>query len=106
VGTGKWKEDREKENGPKDNDKFTQYVVIRIADNGSGMSENVQKQIFDPFFTTKAVGSGTGLGLAICYQLVVEKHQGQIRCVSAPGEGTEFIVEIPVVQKYLLSEGH
>lgn len=106
VGTGEWKEDKEKENGPKDKDKFPQYVVIRIADNGSGMSESVQKQIFDPFFTTKAVGSGTGLGLAICYQLVVEKHQGQIRCVSAPGEGTEFIVEIPVVQKYLLSEGH
>lgn len=106
VGTGKWKEDREKENSSKDKDKFPQYVVIRIADNGSGMSENLQKQIFDPFFTTKAVGSGTGLGLAICYQLVVEKHQGQIRCVSAPGEGTEFIVEIPVVQKYLRSEGH
>jgi signal transduction histidine kinase len=106
VGTGEWKEDRDKENGSKDKEKFPQYVVIRIADNGSGMSENVQKQIFDPFFTTKAVGSGTGLGLAICYQLVVEKHQGQIRCVSAPGEGTEFIVEIPVVQKYLLSEGH
>ena len=106
VGTGEWKKDREKENDPKDKEKFPQYVVIRIADNGSGMSENVQKQIFDPFFTTKAVGSGTGLGLAICYQLVVEKHQGQIRCVSAPGEGTEFIIEIPVVQKYLLSEGH
>jgi two-component system, NtrC family, sensor kinase len=106
VGTGEWKEDRERENGPKDKEEIPQYVVIRIADNGSGMSENVQKQIFDPFFTTKAVGSGTGLGLAICYQLVVEKHQGQISCVSAPGEGTEFIVEIPVVQQYLLSESH
>ncbi|AFZ16640.1 hybrid sensor histidine kinase/response regulator [Allocoleopsis franciscana] len=106
VGTGEWKEDREKENLSKDKDKYTQYVVIRIADNGSGMSENVQKQIFDPFFTTKAVGSGTGLGLAICYQVVVEKHQGQIRCISAPGEGTEFIVEIPIAQEYLLSEGH
>lgn len=106
VGTGEWKEDREKENGSKDKEKFPQYVVIRIADNGSGMSENVQKQIFDPFFTTKAVGSGTGLGLAICYQLVVEKHQGQIRCISAPGAGTEFIIEIPVVQADLLIEGH
>ena len=106
VGTGEWKEDMEKENGPKDKEEITQYVVIRIADNGSGMSESVQKQIYDPFFTTKAVGSGRGLGLAICYQLVVEKHQGQISCISAPGAGTEFIVEIPIAQEYLLIEGH
>src|SRR5919202_1655776 len=96
----------EKENGPKDKEEIPQYVVIRIADNGSGMSESVQKQIYDPFFTTKAVGSGRGLGLAICYQLVVEKHQGQISCISAPGAGTEFIVEIPIAQEYLLIEGH
>lgn len=71
-------------------------VVIRIADNGSGMSEEIQKQMFDPFFTTKPVGTGTGLGLAISHQIVVEKHKGQISCVSAPGQGTELIVEIPV----------
>jgi signal transduction histidine kinase len=71
--------------------------VIRIADNGSGMSEAVQKKIFDPFFTTKPVGSGTGLGLSISYQIVVEKHKGHLGCVSALGEGTEFIVEIPVM---------
>lgn len=74
----------------------TQFVVIRIADNGSGMSEAVLDQIFDPFFTTKPVGSGTGLGLSISYQIVVEKHQGQLSCISALGEGTEFIVKIPV----------
>jgi PAS domain S-box-containing protein len=74
----------------------TQFVVIRIADNGSGMSEAVLHQIFDPFFTTKPVGSGTGLGLSISYQIVVEKHQGQLSCISALGQGTEFIVEIPV----------
>jgi signal transduction histidine kinase len=74
----------------------TDFVVIRIADNGSGMSEDVQKQIFDPFFTTKPVGSGTGLGLSISHQIVVEKHNGQIRCVSTPGQGTEVIVEIPI----------
>ncbi len=68
------------------------------------MSQEVQKQIFDPFFTTKAVGRGTGLGLAICYQIVVEKHKGQIRCISAPGAGTEFILEIPVMQECDLSE--
>jgi PAS domain S-box-containing protein len=74
----------------------TDFVVIRIADNGSGMSEEVRQKIFDPFFTTKAVGSGTGLGLSISYQIVVEKHGGQLSCISDPGRGTEFIVEIPV----------
>ncbi|HBE16347.1 MAG TPA: hypothetical protein DDW51_01705, partial [Cyanobacteria bacterium UBA11367] len=53
-------------------------------------------KIFDPFFTTKSVGSGTGLGLSISHQIVVEKHLGNITCVSAPGKGTEFIIEIPV----------
>jgi len=72
------------------------YVIIRIADNGSGMSEEVCEQIFDPFFTTKPVGSGTGLGLSISHQIVVEKHEGRIICNSAPDKGTEFIVEIPV----------
>jgi signal transduction histidine kinase len=79
-------------------------VVIRIADNGSGMSEEIQKQMFDPFFTTKPVGNGTGLGLAISHQIVVEKHLGQISCVSAPAQGTEVIVEIPVgITRTLLS---
>ncbi|HBY75544.1 MAG TPA: hypothetical protein DEG47_00680, partial [Cyanobacteria bacterium UBA11148] len=48
------------------------------------------------FFTTKPVGSGTGLGLAISHQIIVEKHNGQIRCISTLGKGTEFIVQIPV----------
>jgi signal transduction histidine kinase len=71
-------------------------VVIRIADNGSGISEEVRQKIFDPFFSTKPIGSGTGLGLSISYQIVVEKHKGKISCISASGQGTEFIVEIPV----------
>jgi PAS domain S-box-containing protein len=75
-----------------------QWVFIRIADNGFGMSQEVLHQIFDPFFTTKPVGTGTGLGLSISYQIVVEKHKGHISCVSAPGQGTEFIVKIPVRQ--------
>ena len=53
-------------------------------------------KIFQPFFTTKPVGRGTGLGLSISHQIVVEKHQGKISCISAPGKGTEFIVEIAV----------
>jgi signal transduction histidine kinase len=60
------------------------------------MSEELQKKIFDPFFTTKPVGSGTGLGLSISYQIVVEKHGGQLSCVSALGQGTEFTVKIPL----------
>jgi two-component system, NtrC family, sensor kinase len=76
----------------------SQFVAIRIADNGPGMSEAVKKKIFDPFFTTKPIGSGTGLGLAICYEIVVEKHKGYINCMSVLAQGTEFIVEIPLKQ--------
>ena len=82
--------------------KVPQFVFIRIVDNGVGMSKEVQPKIFDPFFTTKPVGSGTGLGLSTSYQIIVEKHKGQIRYVSSPGQGTEVIVEIPVNQKHLL----
>ena len=71
-------------------------VLIRIADNGPGMTAQVQQQIFDPFFTTKSVGQGTGLGLSISYQIIVDKHGGQLKCVSTPGEGTEFWMELPI----------
>ncbi|WP_017318690.1 ATP-binding sensor histidine kinase [Mastigocladopsis repens] len=71
-------------------------VRIRIADNGSGMTKEVQQKIFDPFFTTKPIGSGTGLGLSISYQIVVDKHKGQLTCNSTPGQGTEFVIEIPM----------
>lgn len=80
----------------KDSAANSEVVTIRIADNGPGMSEAVKKKIFDPFFTTKPIGSGTGLGLAITYEIVVEKHKGSINCISVLGEGTEFVVEIPV----------
>ncbi|MDZ8028283.1 MAG: GAF domain-containing protein [Nostoc sp. DedQUE01] len=70
-------------------------VLIRIADNGLGMPEEVRSHIFDPFFTTKEPGKGTGLGLSISYQIVVEKHHGEIKCLSKPGEGTEFLIKIP-----------
>ncbi|MBD0344986.1 MAG: PAS domain S-box protein, partial [Coleofasciculus sp. Co-bin14] len=73
-------------------------VIIRIKDNGSGMTERVMHMLFDPFFTTKPVGQGTGLGLSISYQIVVAEHGGRLECVSAPGQGTEFIIEIPIVQ--------
>ena len=71
-------------------------AIIRIADNGSGMTEEVKQRIFEPMFTTKTVGKGTGLGLSICRQIIEEKHGGNLSCISAPGEGTEFVIEIPL----------
>lgn len=75
-----------------------EWVRIAIADNGSGMTEEVQQQVFNPFFTTKPIGKGTGMGMAISYQIINEKHGGRLECTSTPGEGTEFIVQIPIRQ--------
>ncbi len=77
----------------------SKWVEIAISDNGPGMPESVRKRTFDPFFTTKAVGKGTGMGMPISYQIVTEKHGGKLDCFSTPGEGTEFIIQIPVHQK-------
>ncbi len=72
------------------------FVRIKIKDNGPGVTEAVKNRLFDPFFTTKPVGKGTGLGLSISYKIVVEKHGGVLRCISQPGQGCEFWIEIPV----------
>ena len=74
------------------------YVRICIADNGTGINEEVSKNIFNPFFTTKPVGKGTGLGLSISYQIIVETHKGKIYCDSELGKGTKFVIEIPIRQ--------
>ncbi|NES07571.1 MAG: PAS domain-containing protein, partial [Okeania sp. SIO2F4] len=71
-------------------------VKISISDNGRGIPDSVQKRIFDPFFTTKPVGKGTGLGLSISHQIVVEKHQGELKCRSNPNGGTLFEILIPI----------
>lgn len=71
-------------------------VKISIADNGEGMSEDVKNCIFDHLFTTKGVGKGTGLGLVIAQQIVVEKHGGTIEVNSVFGEGTEFVISLPM----------
>ena len=78
-------------------------VLIRIADNGPGMSESILNRIFNPFFTTKPVGRGTGLGLSISYSIVVEQHGGHLTCSSALGKGTEFVINIFIQhpEKYL-----
>jgi len=77
----------------------TEQVKITITDNGVGIPENIHSQLFNPFFTTKPVGKGTGLGLSISYQIITEKHRGKLQCISFPGEGTEFAMEIPIHQK-------
>jgi signal transduction histidine kinase len=77
----------------------SKWVKIAISDNGTGMPESVCKRIFDPFFTTKAIGKGTGMGMPISYQIVIEKHGGKLECSSIPGEGTEFIIQIPMQQQ-------
>lgn len=69
-------------------------VIIRIKDNGVGMSEQVKRRIFEPFFTTKPVGVGTGLGLSITFG-IIEKHNGQIFVNSEEGKGTEFVIQLP-----------
>ncbi|MDX2229188.1 MAG: ATP-binding protein [Leptolyngbyaceae cyanobacterium bins.349] len=76
----------------------TNRVAIQIADNGPGMAKEVHQRLFDPFFTTKPVGKGTGMGMSISYQIVTERHNGTLYCVSEPGQGATFVVEIPILQ--------
>jgi PAS domain S-box-containing protein len=72
------------------------FVAIKIADNGPGITEQVKQQIFDTFFTTKPIGKGTGMGLSISYQIIVERHKGELYCNSELGKGTEFTIKIPI----------
>ncbi|MEG4231240.1 GAF domain-containing protein [Microcoleus sp. Pol11C3] len=81
-----------------------QVVVIRIQDSGPGLAEKAKCHLFDPFFTTKPVGKGTGLGLSISYQIVVEKHGGSLNCISKPGQGADFSIEIPVARPRAIQE--
>ncbi|MCU7848055.1 MAG: HAMP domain-containing histidine kinase [Candidatus Thiodiazotropha sp. (ex Lucinoma kastoroae)] len=73
-----------------------EYAEIRIKDTGTGMAKEVRKHIFESFFTTKEVGKGSGQGLAIAYAVVVEKHGGAIDVVSESGQGTTFIIRLPM----------
>ena len=82
--------------------KSDNFVII-ISDNGKGIPAEIQNKIFDPFFTTKPIGSGTGLGLSISYSIVVKKHGGKLSCISAPDQGTKFIIQIPAVRSNVIS---
>ena len=72
------------------------FVAIRISDSGNGIREDIRSRIFDPFFTTKDVGKGTGQGLAISHSVIVKKHGGTIDFESKSGEGTTFVIRLPI----------
>jgi signal transduction histidine kinase len=71
------------------------YVRVSFQDNGPGIPEAIRGKIFDPFFTTKPVGQGTGLGLSISYQIITEKHNGHLHCISSD-VGTRFDIDLPI----------
>ena len=71
-------------------------VEIRVTDNGTGMSPAVQAKIFQPFFTTKPTGEGTGLGLSLSYDIIAKAHGGTLTVESQEGEGTEFLISLPL----------
>ncbi|MFM7423786.1 MAG: sensor histidine kinase, partial [Elainella sp.] len=73
-------------------------AVICIADNGPGIPSEIHDKLYDPFFTTKPAGKGTGLGLSISYDIVVNRHGGEIQCYCPIEGGTEFWIELPVQQ--------
>lgn len=73
-----------------------QQAEIRISDTGTGIPESVRDKIFEPFFTTKEVGRGTGQGLAIARDVIVNKHGGTITFETREGEGTTFIIRLPL----------
>jgi signal transduction histidine kinase len=70
-------------------------VVIEVADNGTGMTEQVKEKIFQPFFTTKPTGEGTGLGLSLSYDIVTKGHGGTMEVLTREGEGSKIIVRLP-----------
>lgn len=71
-------------------------AVIAIGDSGTGIPDHIRDHVFEPFFTTKAVGKGTGQGLAIAHAVIVDKHGGSLTFESRPGEGTTFLIRIPI----------
>jgi signal transduction histidine kinase len=70
------------------------HVIIKVKDNGTGISEEIQDKILQPFFTTKPTGEGTGLGLSLSYDIIVKGHNGTIDINSVEGEFSEFIITL------------
>ncbi|MDQ6762259.1 MAG: ATP-binding protein, partial [Bacteroidota bacterium] len=71
-------------------------VEIRVKDNGNGIPQNIADKIFQPFFTTKPTGQGTGLGLSLSYD-IIKTHGGEIKVETIEGEGSEFVITLPIV---------
>ena len=71
-------------------------MLVEIGDTGTGIPQELQERIFEPFFTTKPVGEGTGLGLDISYRVIAQRHGGDLRVQSVPGD-TRFQVRLPLV---------
>ncbi|MEG4068261.1 ATP-binding protein [Microcoleus sp. Pol11C2] len=80
-----------------DNISSASHILVTIADNGVGMTETVRAKLFTPFFTTKPIGKGTGMGLSISRKILIEKHCGQLECISTPEQGTQFIIDLPTI---------
>jgi two-component system, NtrC family, sensor kinase len=76
--------------------KVDAIIIIEIIDNATGIPEEKIDKIFQPFFTTKPTGQGTGLGLSIAYDIITKLHGGKIKIESKVGEGTKFIIELPI----------
>ncbi|WP_204103908.1 MULTISPECIES: response regulator [Spirulina sp. CCY15215] len=95
-----WLEIKKKESEESD---ANSRIQIIIKDNGVGISEEARSRLFEPFFTTKPVGTARGLGLSISYQIIVDKHKGNLDYESSPEQGTTFIIEIPATRKDLES---
>ena len=74
-------------------------VEVKVSDNGTGIPKNIIDKIFQPFFTTKPVGEGTGLGLSLSYD-ILKAHGGELRVASEEGQYAEFILQLPINQKY------
>lgn len=77
------------------------WIRIKIGNNGPNIPDAVKDRLFDPFFTTKPIGKGTGMGLSISYQIITQQHRGKLSCRSSPGQGAEFIIEIPQITPHL-----
>ena len=77
--------------------KESDKVVVSVKDNGSGIPQKVLDKIFQPFFTTKPTGQGTGLGLSLSYD-IVKAHSGEIKVKTKDGEGSEFVIQLPIGQ--------
>lgn len=75
-------------------------AVIQITDNGPGMDKDTCRRVFEPFFTTKGVGKGTGLGLSVSYFIISENHGGTIEVLSEPGQGSSFVIQLPIAENH------